>query len=82
MFLLFYCLYNIFDSGAIESCGGKIVSRVPKGANNFVVVASPDQKEKYKKLLKQHSNLTIVEPEAIFDGVLRQKIQFERHLLK
>ncbi|XP_045483190.1 titin homolog [Harmonia axyridis] len=68
--------------GAIESCGGKIVARTPKGVDNFVVVASPDQKDKYKKLLKQQSNIIIVEPEAIFDGVLRQEIRFDRHLLK
>ncbi|XP_044745438.1 putative leucine-rich repeat-containing protein DDB_G0290503 [Coccinella septempunctata] len=67
--------------GAIESCGGKIVTRTPKGANNFIVVASADQKDKYKRLLKQQPDLIIVEPEAIFDGVLRQEIRFERHLL-
>ncbi|KAL3285544.1 hypothetical protein HHI36_000074 [Cryptolaemus montrouzieri] len=68
--------------GAIESCGGKTVTKTLKGVNKFVVVSSPDNKEKYKKLLKQQPNLMIVEPEAIFDGVLRQEIRFEKHLLK
>ncbi|CAH1116649.1 unnamed protein product [Phaedon cochleariae] len=69
--------------GAIEASGGKCSTRNP-GKNvegHFVVVASPENKAKYSKLKKQNPNLTIVEPEAIFDGVLRQELRFTRHLV-
>ncbi|KAG5874477.1 hypothetical protein JTB14_009200 [Gonioctena quinquepunctata] len=69
--------------GAIEASGGKCVSRNP-GKNSddkFVIVASPDQKAKYTKIKRQNPDITIIEPEAIFDGVLRQELRFSRHLL-
>nr|XP_023013616.1 formin-J-like [Leptinotarsa decemlineata] len=70
--------------GAIEASGGKCVSRNPGkncGENKFIIVASPEHKSKYAKMKKQNQNITIVEPEAIFDGVLRQELRFSRHLL-
>lgn len=72
-----------FISGAIEACGGKCVGKISakNSESNFVVIASPDQKNKYSKTIKQNLNIKIVEPEAIFDGVLRQELRFSKHLL-
>lgn len=72
-----------FFSGAIEACGGKCVSKISgkNSESNFVVIASPDQKSKYSKTIKQNPNIKIVEPEAIFDGVLRQELRLSKHLL-
>ncbi|KAJ8925840.1 hypothetical protein NQ315_009692 [Exocentrus adspersus] len=69
--------------GAIEACGGKCVPRYPgkSGEGFFVVVASPEGRSKYLKVKKQHPQVTVVEPEAIFDGVLRQELRLGRHLL-
>lgn len=52
-----------------------------KNQSNFVVIASPDQKNKYSKAIKQNPNIKVVEPEAIFDGVLRQELRLSKHLL-
>lgn len=69
--------------GAIEACGGKCVSKFPgKGfKGNLIVIAAPDQKNKYSKISKQNPNVKVVEPEAIFDGVLRQELRLSKHLL-
>lgn len=70
-------------SDAIEACGGKIVSKAPNKNSGFkyVVIASEENRNKYGKLLKQKTPVTVVNPEAIFDGVLRQEVQFEQHRL-
>lgn len=81
MFIAYFLwLYFI---GAIEACGGKCVSKNPgrNAEGTYVVVASPDQKSKYTKITKQNSSVTIVEPEAIFDGALRQELRLSKHLL-
>ncbi|KAJ8929200.1 hypothetical protein NQ314_018149 [Rhamnusium bicolor] len=69
--------------GAIESCGGKCVTRSPaKNAEGFyVVVASPENRSKFLKIKKQNPEVIVVEPEAIFDGVLRQDLRLGMHLL-
>ncbi|CAH1984648.1 unnamed protein product [Acanthoscelides obtectus] len=68
--------------GAIQCCGGKCVSKKPPGdGTNFVVVASPDQRNRFKKIYEQAPKALVIEPEAIFDGVLRQEVRFSRHLL-
>ncbi|GJQ76614.1 hypothetical protein Trydic_g15476 [Trypoxylus dichotomus] len=69
--------------GSIESCGGKCVSRAPSKNNqkNFVIIATPENKNKYNRFLKQNPAPKVVAPEAIFDGVLRQELHLEDHLL-
>ncbi|XP_060522251.1 uncharacterized protein LOC132699503 isoform X2 [Cylas formicarius] len=68
--------------GAIESCGGRSVSKLSgrSGPNTFVI-CSPENQNRYQKMLKQHTDLKAIEPEAIFDGVLRQELRFSRHYL-
>lgn len=81
--MLFNSQIHKFSVGAIEACGGKCVSKIPAKCSNIncVVIASPDQKSKYTKITKQNPNIKIVEPEAIFDGVLRQELRLSKHLL-
>lgn len=59
------------------------MSKVPAriSDDNFVVIASPEQKSKYGKIIKQNPSVKVVEPEAIFDGVLRQELRLSIHLL-
>ncbi|KAF2883431.1 hypothetical protein ILUMI_22741 [Ignelater luminosus] len=68
---------------AIESCGGKWVMKAPakNTKSNFVVVGNPNKKASYARFLKQNPPPTVVAPEAIFDGVLRQELRFQNHLL-
>lgn len=56
-----------------------MTGRNPEGI--FVVIASAEQKSKYAKLIKQNPSIKVVEPEAIFDGVLRQELRLSNHLL-
>ncbi|XP_057654533.1 uncharacterized protein LOC130892869 isoform X1 [Diorhabda carinulata] len=69
--------------GAIEASGGKCVTKLinKNHLDKFVIVASSDYKAKYNKIKKQHPEIMVIEPEAIFDGILRQELRFSRHLL-
>ncbi|CAH0551523.1 unnamed protein product [Brassicogethes aeneus] len=69
--------------GAIEACGGKCVSRAPaKSQANFIVISIPENKSKYTTILKKNPDILVLEPESIFDGVLRQELRFNKHVLK
>lgn len=72
-----------FFSGAVEACGGKCFTKAPpkNTTGQLLVVSAPENKSKYNKYLKQNPQPMIVVPEAIFDGVLRQELHFENHLL-
>lgn len=78
------CYKECFRVGAIESSGGKVISRAPsKNANTkFAVVSSEECRSKYTKFLKQKPPVMVVAAEAIFDGVLRQELHLVNHLLK
>ncbi|KAK4885770.1 hypothetical protein RN001_002041 [Aquatica leii] len=62
---------------AVEACGGKCVTKAPSKVKNenFLVVANPENKSKYAKFLNRDPPVTIVLPEAILDGVLRQELR-------
>ncbi|KAF5304819.1 hypothetical protein FQR65_LT07836 [Abscondita terminalis] len=68
---------------AVESCGGKCVTKAPTRITNqnFVIVANPENKTKYSKFLNRDPPVKVVKPEAILDGVLRQELRFEEYLL-
>ncbi|XP_018321969.1 uncharacterized protein LOC108734791 [Agrilus planipennis] len=67
---------------AIEACGGKCISRAPaKTDKKFIVVSSPDNRNKYKKFLQKVPPVPVVTPEAIFHGVLVQKFEVAPFLL-
>ncbi|XP_030766566.1 mediator of DNA damage checkpoint protein 1-like isoform X2 [Sitophilus oryzae] len=68
--------------GAIEACGGKCIAKIPSSPlNNTYVISSPENQTKYKRILKQHASVKVIEAEAIFDGVLRQELRFSNHFL-
>ncbi|CAG9860682.1 unnamed protein product [Phyllotreta striolata] len=70
--------------GAIEASGGKVVSKIPEQSllDNFYIISTSDQKAKYQRLRKSHPDIKILEPEAVFDGVLRQEFRASKHLIK
>lgn len=78
-------MYSISDQtiGAVEACGGKLVTRAPgkRLTGQHIIVSSPENKTKYSKLLKQPDPPLVVDAEAILDGVLRQELHFNDHLL-
>ncbi|XP_031328963.1 uncharacterized protein LOC116159992 [Photinus pyralis] len=84
-YVVYLTVTNAIDvlKGAVESCGGKCLLKAPtKSTENLIVVANAENKSKYTKFLKQTPPATVVLPEAIFDGVLRQELHLEEHLLK
>ncbi|KAF5304725.1 hypothetical protein FQA39_LY09502 [Lamprigera yunnana] len=66
---------------AIESCGGKCVTKATgKNSNEeLIIIANPENKTKYSRFLKKKPPTQVLLPEAIFDGVLRQELHFEQH---
>lgn len=56
----------------------KIPSAPP---DNLYIISTIENKSKYSRVLKKHSQIRVIEPEAIFDGVLRQELRFQRHIL-
>lgn len=69
--------------GAIEACGGKCFTKAPpKNLSGQLVIVSAPDKSKYNKYLNKNPKPIIVVPEAIFDGVLRQELRFDDHLLE
>lgn len=76
-------IINRLFLGAIETCGGKCYTRTPsKGTlGKYIIVSTAENKSKYNKFLKQNPKPIIVTPEAIFDGVLRQELHLEDHVL-
>lgn len=70
-------------AGAIESCGGKVVTRGLASADGkLFIVSINDHKAKYSKIVKQNEQIKVIEPEAIFDGTLRQEFRFNDFLLR
>ncbi|CAG9766477.1 unnamed protein product [Ceutorhynchus assimilis] len=68
--------------GAIESCGGKILPKIPSTpSEGTYIISSPENRSKYSRILKKNPDFKIIEAEAVFDGVLRQELRFDRHLL-
>lgn len=62
---------------AIESTGGKCVTTARNLPDNFVIVSVAENQKKFQKYIGGNSDVIVVEPEAIFDAVLRQEIRFE-----
>lgn len=72
-----------YFSGAVEACGGRCFTKAPPKSTPgiHVIVSTQENKAKYSRFLKQNPVPMIVAPEAIFDGVLRQELHLEDHLL-
>ncbi|XP_050295877.1 mediator of DNA damage checkpoint protein 1 isoform X2 [Anthonomus grandis grandis] len=67
---------------AIESCGGKYLTKTPTTfAENTFIISPSDNKPKLGRLLKNNPQIKIIESEAVVDGVLRQELRFHRHFL-
>lgn len=74
--------YLLFFIGAIESCGGSVVTRgLANAEEKLFIVSTQDQKAKYSKIVKQNPGIKVIEPEAIFDGTLRQEFKFNEFTL-
>lgn len=68
---------------SIKACGGKIVTKLPvRAVENCYIIATKENKTAYSTIIKKNPNAKAIVAEAIFDGVLRQEIQFDKHYLK